>query len=86
MLPDGFIFVAEPLAAPGVVPDVLPAPFIVPLPEPVVPPLAPDAAGFPDVPPPTAPGPACASANVLVNESAPASAMVESFMIISSWV
>ena len=46
MLPDGFIFVAEPLAAPGVVPDVLPAPFMVPLPEPVVPPLAPDAAGF----------------------------------------
>jgi hypothetical protein len=82
----GLVFVA-PMLLP-VVPW-----FIAPLvfapgepPVPIVPPLAPVAAGFPDVPPPAAPGPACASAKVLVTASAPANANVESFMVISSWL
>jgi hypothetical protein len=59
-----------------------PAPVAVPLVVPVV--------GLPaaDVPPvalpPAAPGPACANAKVLVNASAPANAIVENFMVVSS--
>jgi hypothetical protein len=68
-LPDGFIGLEE---------FTEPAPVAVPVVVPVV--------GLPvaDVPavalPPAAPGPACANAKVLVNATAPASAIVENFM------
>lgn len=87
MLPDGFVVASGmPLLAPVAMPVVEPGGFPVGTPfvtEPVVVPVVPEpvAAEPPAEPPPAAPPPApCADANVLESASAPANAIVVSFM------
>jgi hypothetical protein len=84
VLPDGFVVVVEPGAVerdalePVVVLPEVPMP--VPLTDEPV--LAPPAAP-PEAEPPAEPPLLCASANVLVNARAAASAIVETFMVAS---
>jgi hypothetical protein len=78
-LPDGFILLFGPVAG-AVERAVLPV--VPPLTDGLVVPLA---AGLPtEEPAPAEPVPLCASANVLDSARAEASAMVESFMVVSS--
>jgi hypothetical protein len=87
LLVDGLVLVpvVEAPEVPGEPPAFAPVPVAPPAPAPPgVEPLAAPAAEFPEALPPAA-VPPCASAKVLVNASAPASAMVDSFMVVSSW-
>jgi hypothetical protein len=71
-VPFGDIVAADPVVPPPVFPGLMVPPLFVPL-----------AAGAPEVePPPAAPPELCATANVLVSASAPASASVENFMVV----
>jgi hypothetical protein len=80
VLPDGFVAVLDVLLVPGAWPTVEPGAFPF-TDEPVAPPVAaepPVLEPAPDVPPLL-----CASANVLESASAPANAIVMSFMVAS---
>jgi hypothetical protein len=84
VLPDGFTLVLEPLVRPTVDPGALPTedpPTVDPLPE--VPAAEEPAEVPPDIPPPAAPPLLWAIAKVLESASAPANAIVESFMVVS---
>jgi hypothetical protein len=81
VLPDGFLAVSGPVAPLPLVPVVVLGVLFIVEPALEFPPPAP--APAPPPAPPLAPPPACASAKVLVNASAPASASVEIFMVVS---
>jgi hypothetical protein len=85
-LPEGFLTLLEPVAIPLVAEPVVPpvrappvdAPVLVPMEPPLVEGLPP-----PETPPAEPPPLVCAIASVLVSASAPANAIVVSFMIMS---
>jgi hypothetical protein len=84
VFPEGFTLVLEPLVRPTVDAGALPTedpPTVEPLPE--VPAAEEPAEVPPDIPPPAAPPLLWASAKVLESASAPANAIVESFMVVS---
>jgi hypothetical protein len=86
VFPDGFVVVLGPVRVPPAIPVVEPGRFAIELPftEPGAPPVAaepPTLEPAPDIPAP--PPLLCASANVLESASAPANAIVISFIVVS---
>jgi hypothetical protein len=82
VFPDGFMVVLEPPVVPLVRPTVEPGGLLIEFPVADEPVLGATELPAPEVPPP-APPLLCASANVLESASAPANAIVVSFMVVS---
>jgi hypothetical protein len=83
VFPDGFMVVLEPPLAPLVRPTVEPGGLLIEFPVADEPALGATELPAPDVPLPAAPPLLWASAKVLESASAPANAIVESFMVVS---